>query len=209
VGTLETWRNKLVKADTAVANQFVTEVDIANDGTVTIGRAQPTSDDVKHGTSSTVSAVLVAHAAEVAKLSDIGSTTKVGATIDSKISAALGNLDVTAPTVPTSGTTTSLEFIDTVSQTDGKISASKKKLPDASTGVKGVVQLSNATNSSSETEAATPKAVKAAYDVGSSAASRVGTVEGNYVRFNDNKLYVGKDGTDGTDYIIFDCGGAV
>ncbi|MEW9785051.1 prophage tail fiber N-terminal domain-containing protein [Escherichia coli] len=38
-------------------------------------------------------------------------------------------------------------------------------LEDASTTKKGVVQLSSATNSASETQAATPKAVKAAYDL--------------------------------------------
>ncbi|AEJ57939.1 phage tail fiber repeat family protein [Escherichia coli UMNF18] len=37
-------------------------------------------------------------------------------------------------------------------------------LEDASTTKKGVVQLSSATNSTSETLAATPKAVKSAYD---------------------------------------------
>ncbi|EJP8333546.1 phage tail protein [Escherichia coli] len=37
--------------------------------------------------------------------------------------------------------------------------------PEASVSVKGMVQLSSATNSTSETQAATPKAVKAAYDL--------------------------------------------
>ncbi|EGH1361604.1 phage tail protein, partial [Escherichia coli] len=43
--------------------------------------------------------------------------------------------------------------------------ASAVALEDASTTKKGVVQLSSATNSTSETLAATPKAVKAAYDL--------------------------------------------
>ncbi len=38
-------------------------------------------------------------------------------------------------------------------------------VPAASLTVKGTVQLSSATNSTSETQAATPKAVKAAYDL--------------------------------------------
>ncbi|NPL26582.1 short-chain fatty acid transporter, partial [Escherichia coli] len=42
--------------------------------------------------------------------------------------------------------------------------ASAVALEDASTTKKGVVQLSSATNSTSESLAATPKAVKAAYD---------------------------------------------
>ncbi len=57
VTTLETWRSKLQKADTAVTNQFVTEVDIAADGTVTVNRAQPTSANVSHS-GSTVKAAL-------------------------------------------------------------------------------------------------------------------------------------------------------
>ncbi|WP_077136111.1 tail fiber protein, partial [Shigella sonnei] len=40
-----------------------------------------------------------------------------------------------------------------------------RRHPDASLTAKGLVQLSNATNSTSETLAATPKAVKAAYDL--------------------------------------------
>ncbi|MCU0049558.1 phage tail protein, partial [Escherichia coli] len=43
--------------------------------------------------------------------------------------------------------------------------ASAVALEDASTTKKGIVQLSSATNSTSESQAATPKAVKAAYDL--------------------------------------------
>ncbi|EOZ4152848.1 tail fiber protein, partial [Escherichia coli] len=46
---------------------------------------------------------------------------------------------------------------------------------DATTGRKGIVQLSSATNSNSETLAATPKAVKAAYDLANSKASAAHT----------------------------------
>jgi hypothetical protein len=165
VGTLETWRNKLKKSDTAVANQFITELDIAADGTVTIKRAQPTSAGIKHGESSTVDAALTAHDTEVAKLSDIGASAKVGATIDSKISTALDALDFTSPSA--SSTTTS--FIDTVSQANGKISATKKTITSASTSASGIVKLSSDTDSTSEELAATPKAVKAAYDLANEA----------------------------------------
>ncbi|WP_097311678.1 phage tail protein, partial [Escherichia coli] len=44
-------------------------------------------------------------------------------------------------------------------------------VPAASLTVKGTVQLSSATNSTSETQAATPKAVKAAYDLAAGKAS--------------------------------------
>ena len=48
--------------------------------------------------------------------------------------------------------------------------------PDASTAVKGIVQLSTATNSTSTTLAATPSAVKSAYDLAASKTSNTGTV---------------------------------
>lgn len=49
-------------------------------------------------------------------------------------------------------------------------------LPDASTAAKGVVQLSSATNSANETLAATPKAVKAAYDLPGASGLGVGPI---------------------------------
>ncbi len=48
-------------------------------------------------------------------------------------------------------------------------------LEDASTTKKGIVQLSSATNSTSESLAATPKAVKAAYDLANHSHSLSGT----------------------------------
>jgi hypothetical protein len=44
-------------------------------------------------------------------------------------------------------------------------------LPDASTSVKGIVRLNSAVNSTSETQAATPKAVKTAYDLANGKAA--------------------------------------
>lgn len=49
-------------------------------------------------------------------------------------------------------------------------------LPNASTSTSGIVQLSNATNSTSTTTAATPNAVKAAYDLAASKTNNTGTV---------------------------------
>ncbi len=55
----------------------------------------------------------------------------------------------------------------TVDYVDNKLKEHKqsRRHPDASLTAKGFVQLSSATNSVSETQAATPKAVKAAYDL--------------------------------------------
>lgn len=60
---------------------------------------------------------------------------------------------------------TGLEFISSVSQNaNGEMTTSKKSVQDGTTAQKGVVKLNNAIDSSSTTEAATPKAVKDAYD---------------------------------------------
>ena len=60
---------------------------------------------------------------------------------------------------------TGLDFISSVSQNaNGEIIANKKSVQDGTTAQKGVVKLNNAIDSSSTTEAATPKAVKDAYD---------------------------------------------
>ena len=65
-------------------------------------------------------------------------------------------------------------FIDTVSQdANGEITATKKTVRAASTSEPGIVQLSNALNSTSENEAATPRAVKDAI-----AAAEQATVSG-------------------------------
>ena len=60
---------------------------------------------------------------------------------------------------------TGLDFISSVSQNaNGEMTISKKSVQDGTTAQKGVVKLNNAIDSSSTTEAATPKAVKDAYD---------------------------------------------
>ena len=86
---------------------------------------------------------------------------------NTQISDAINALDVSAPSA--SGNTTS--FIDSVSQTNGKISATKKTITSASTSAAGIVKLNDAVNSTSTTTAATANAVKKAYDKATSAAA--------------------------------------
>lgn len=195
VGALETWRGKLVKADAAIANQFVTEVDIAADGTVSIGRAQPTSTNIKHGDSGTVSSVLIDHTSKLTGLTN--------STVQESINAKINALDLT--TDPASGgeAVSTENFVTQVRQTDGKVSYSRKTLPKASTSKAGIVQLADGTSSSDATKAATAASTKSAYDKAVNAQGRISTVEGNYVRFANDKLYVGLTGAD---EIIFDCG---
>lgn len=63
---------------------------------------------------------------------------------------------------------------------DGLVPASQlpaaQAIPDASTTVKGVVQLNTTTNSTSTTQAATPSAVKSAYDLANTANINATTV---------------------------------
>lgn len=56
---------------------------------------------------------------------------------------------------------------------DGTLNASASAVPDATTSQKGIVQLLNSVSSTSTAQAATPYAVKLAYDVGNSALSRL------------------------------------
>lgn len=129
--------------------------------------------------------------------------TDVTDTVGASITAAINNLDFSAPTA--SGSTTA--FIDSVSQADGKITATKKNITSASTSATGIVKLSSATNSTSESLAATPKAVKTAYDLANTANTKATNMQSNYVRVDaNNKLVHYIDGTDTE--IIFDCGGA-
>lgn len=61
-----------------------------------------------------------------------------------------------------------------------------RRHPDATLKEKGFTQLSSATNSNSETLAATPKAVKAAYDKASEADKNAQTADDNAGKANEN-----------------------
>ena len=145
---------------------------------------------------------------------------QIGAATTTDITNAINNLDVNAPTA--SGNTTS--FIDSVSQTNGKISATKKTITSASTSAAGIVTLNDAVNSTSTTTAATANAVKKAYDKATSAAADAasrapathghdyiqnGTVgikasDSNEVSFasNANYIYFGYDNRMGSSGIV-------
>ena len=91
----------------------------------------------------------------------IGTTAglSVVTTTDGEVTTA----DLTTADVSAAGTT--LTAVTKVTQdSKGKISVEKKTIQDSTTSQKGVVQLSSATNSESETVAATSKAVKDVMD---------------------------------------------
>lgn len=90
---------------------------------------------------------------------------------------------------PTTGSDTTTEFISTVAQgSDGAISATKQAITPASTSGAGIVQLSSSTSSSSETMAATPKAVSDLADsLGTDKADKVsGATAGNFAGLDSN-----------------------
>lgn len=138
---------------------------------------------------------------------------------------AIAAMDFTDPTA--SGTATA--FIATVSQTNGKITATKANLPTGSTSVAGILKLTDGVASTSTTTAATPKAVKQAYDLANSASSAStanatalqktwqtsSLVQANSTNTSGSIIGTAKTGNStlniaGTDiaYIIFDCGSA-
>lgn len=86
----------------------------------------------------------------------------VGADSAGTAAGLINNLDFTSP----SASGNDISFIGTVSQSDGKISATKKTVRSASTSQTGVVRLNNTVTSTSTTQAATANAVKQAYDNG-------------------------------------------
>lgn len=202
VATLEGWRDGLGYTGGGFGeHKFVTKV-TQYDGKIAVTYAQPAADDISYGTD-TVATALGAHQTEVDKLSDI-TTGKVGATIDSKISDKLATL-VSLGSMGTG-------YVANVTQTNGIITVTKENFPEADVNnKKGIVTLSSATNSISETAAATPKAVKAAYDKADNAAQTASGVATNYIKVENTGDNTGKfiNIDNGVEFeIIFDCGGA-
>ena len=201
VATLETWRNKLVKDDTAVVHQFVTEVDIATDGTVTINRAQPTSEDVIHA-GSTVKAALEDLAANKAD--------RVHSHADYVNQNAFSNIKVGEATVAADSITDTVEFVGnnitiTPDTTNDKITFEVAKAN--ADGKTGIVTLEDSIVNQSIT-AATSKAVYTVNEKAEDAQGRASAIEANYVRAStDNKLVHYASGTETE--IILDCGGAL
>lgn len=85
-------------------------------------------------------------------------------------------------TLKAADTATNQKLTSEVSRLEGEIAAHTP--PDATTSTKGIVQLSSVVNSTSETLAATPKAVKTAYDKAVSAASAASAAAANSASAN-------------------------
>lgn len=79
---------------------------------------------------------------------------------------------VANPSVPSSGTTTANSFISAITQNEnGEIVPERRNLPAASALQSGIVQLNDATNSASTSQAATANAVKKVFELASGKAS--------------------------------------
>jgi hypothetical protein len=183
ISTSDSLNTAIGKLEKALDSKGTSNLTLAGSGSATTAAK---SDHIHSGYEASIGAV-------EAKLNDVDST--VGASISTAISAL---------THTTSG---SGSFVTDITQANGKVTITKGDLPTASTSAQGIVQLTNSTSSTSTTTAATPSSVKSAYDLASGANTKATNIQTNYVRFNstDNKLYIG---TDGSDEIIFDCGGA-
>jgi hypothetical protein len=190
IGELELKLDSLDVSDVAVATQFVTAVS-QEDGKITVSRAQPTADDVLYTAdgADTIKTKIDANTHNVAdntaKLADITSGTTVG----EAITAAIEALDFEDPTAEGNA----ISFIDSISQADGVISATKKTIPDAGIDTKGLVTLGT-------------RGGAATFDSVDTLSSDVSEISSSYMRIgDDNNLYAGRDNND---VIIFNCGNA-
>lgn len=211
IGNLETKINNLDYNNTTDSgiNKFVTNV-TQTDGKIAVTYERPEAANVLYaaGSTDTVKTKIDANAQAIAqntrKLVDVTST--VGASI----SAAINTLDFEEPV--TSGDTSDYQFISTVYQTDGKITATKHAIPAASTSVKGIVKLYNDIDSTDSDTAATANAVKKAYDKGAEAAAQAANnktaISTKCMQFTESNGKVTLKLGDSTDELIFDCGGA-
>lgn len=185
-------------------SKFVTKV-TQTDGKIEATYGQAVSTDILYaaGGTDTIKDKIDDNAEKIAKKAN-SADVYIKTETDTAISTAINKLSFDAPEATDDATTS---FIDSVSQTNGVITATKKVIASASTKAAGIVKLSSAIDSDSEELAATPKAVKSVKVTADDAASRVRKLEADYVRFNsnDNKLYIGLVGVD---EIIFDCGKA-
>lgn len=99
----------------------------------------------------------------------VAATPKAVKTAYDKAVAVDTRLTSEVTTLEAADTATNQKLTSEVSRLEGEIAAHTP--PDATTSTKGIVQLSSVVNSTSEVLAATPKAVKTAYDKAVSAAS--------------------------------------
>lgn len=195
VGALETKVQNLNINDSPVEHNFITAIS-QTEGQISLQRARPTANDISYGNIS-VGDELDSQGSRLAITE--GKLDGIDSSVISTISDEINKLVYTGAD-DTSETATS--FIDSVVQTQGVITATKKVLPTATSTVAGITTLDAANGAVSyDTFQAFEQQISA--DI----LSRVAAISSNYLRFDENEesLFVGEDGSD---EIIFDCGGA-
>lgn len=141
-----------VQVQVTQADGVITGVSITTDNTAN-------ATDVQNLTSGKANKVTGATTGNIATLTSDGDLADSGHALSEYKTKQTAVVDPTA-----SGT--AIEFIATVSQdANGEITATKAALPTASTSAAGITSLSSAHDSTAENVAATPKAVKDAYDL--------------------------------------------
>ena len=174
VGTLESWRNNLQHSDAEDLPDFVTAVNIASDGTVTISKKQPTTDHIKYGTSSNVTAKLGEIDASITALTTIanhGHGDYVNQNAFSHIKTSNGTVtaNTATDTVEFNGSNITITGPDATSNKITFTIADATAGEGGTTGTKGVVALIDSVSNASTSTAATPNSVKQAYELANTA----------------------------------------
>lgn len=149
----------------------LTQSDIANNLTTT---AEGKVLDARQGKALSDAVVLKVAKSDIDDTAGTGDTGKLWSA-DKLAGAFAGKKNTQTAVADPTASGTSLEFIATLSQdANGVITPTKKTVQDGTTSQKGIVQLEDSHTSTSTTKAATPKAVKDAYDLASTANTAAG-----------------------------------
>lgn len=131
---------------------------------------QKITDNIPPAATTSVRGTVILSSATDSVSEALAATPKAVKTAYDKAVAVDTRLTSEVTTLEAADTATNQKLTSEVSRLEGEIAAHTP--PDASLTTKGIVQLSSAINSTIETLAATPKAVKTAYDKAVAAAAK-------------------------------------
>lgn len=134
-------------------------------------------DNIPPAATTSVRGIVILSSAIDSVSETLAATSKAVKTAYDKAVAVDTRLTSEVTTLEAADTATNQKLTSEVSRLEGEIAAHTP--PDASLTTKGIVQLNSAVNSNSEVLAATPKAVKTAYDKAVSAASAASAAAAN------------------------------
>lgn len=131
---------------------------------------QKITDNIPPAATTSVRGTVILSSAIDSVSEDLAATSKAVKTAYDKAVSVDARLTSEISTLQAADTATNEKLTSEVARLESEIAAHTP--PDASLTTKGIVQLSSATNSESEVLAATPKAVKIAYDKAVAAATK-------------------------------------